>query len=398
MSLFTHFKKLKYLLYIFFLPVWYLIRFFPRDDNLWVFGSWYGEKFSDNSRALFDYCVNQKNKNLLKFVWLTRNNDVYMENKNSYDHFYKIWSLEGIWYSLRAKKIILSSGKADVNNFLINGAKIINLWHGAPMKKIGLDNKFHYNNYINIIQKYFYPFFYEFDIDYVLSTSDIFDKKLSKAFDLKIENILKFGYPRNDIFFNNTDTHKLLKNINKDLNNPKKIIYLPTFRENGDNLNLFEDYGFDFNNLNDFLKKNNSIFITKAHFADKYSFLNNKSSRIMDIGHLKNIDINFILKDVDILLTDYSGAYLDFLLTINPVIFTCFDFEKYITKSRELYFNYNEIISGPITKNWPQVLNSIDNILKNDNYFLKREQMNKMFNCYNDGKSCNKLYNFINSL
>ena len=81
-----------------------------------------------------------------------------------------------------------------------------------------------------------------------MSTSDIFDKKLSKAFDLKIENILKFGYPRNDIFFNNTDTHKLLKNINKDLNNPKKIIYLPTFRENGDNLNLFEDYGFDFNN------------------------------------------------------------------------------------------------------------------------------------------------------
>ena len=50
-------------------------QIFPRDDNLWVFGSWYGEKFSDNSRALFDYCVTKKNKNLLKFVWLTRNND-----------------------------------------------------------------------------------------------------------------------------------------------------------------------------------------------------------------------------------------------------------------------------------------------------------------------------------
>lgn len=389
---------MKYLLYLFFLPVWYIIRLIPRDENVWVFGSWFGDRFSDNPRALYEFSLNQPNNENLKFVWLTNSKSVYLENKNSYLHFYMKWSLKGIWYSLRAKKVIFSSGKVDVNNYLINGATTINLWHGPPMKKIGLDNKLVFNKYVNFIKKYFFPFIYEYNINYILSTSKVFDDKLSNAFNVSLDGVLKLGYPRNDIFFSNSSSTQVIRKIDNDFLNPTKIMYLPTFRDGGNGKDLFYDYGYDPLALNQFLQTNNSVFLTKSHYAENKLNLDNNFSRIIDLKFYKNLDINLILKDIDILLTDYSGAYFDFLLTKKPVIFTSFDLEEYVSHCRELYFDFNNIISGPIAKNWSQVISSIKNIQRNDNYINKRIEMNKKFNNYNDGLSSEKLYNFIKSL
>ena len=388
---------LKYLGYTVFIPCWYLLKLFPRDENIWVFGSWFGDLFSDNPKALFEYSLNQKNDNI-KCVWLTNNNSVYLEHKNSYMYFFKKWSLKGIWYSLRAKKIIFSSGKVDVNSFFINGAITINLWHGAPMKKIGLDNKLVFNKYIDIVKKYIYPFIYEYNINYILSTSNVFDQKLSKAFNVDLKNVLKLGYPRNDIFYSPNYIHPIINKINNDFDMPIKIMYLPTFRDSGDSIDLLNDYGFNILKLNNYLESINALFITKGHYASNTLNFDKKYSRLINLNDNEVGDVNHILKDVDILLTDYSGVYFDFLLTKKPVIFTSFDFEEYITKRRELYFDYNKIISGPVAENWSEVINCIDSILLEDIFEQQRIEMNNNFNRYNDGLSCQKLYNFIKSL
>jgi CDP-glycerol glycerophosphotransferase (TagB/SpsB family) len=388
---------LKYLGYTVFIPFWYLFKLFPRDENIWVFGSWFGDRFSDNPKVLFEYSLNQKNDNI-KCVWLTNNNSVYSEHKNSYTYFFKKWSLKGIWYSLRAKKIIFSSGKVDINPFFINGAITINLWHGAPMKKIGLDNKLVFNKYIDIVKEYIYPFIYEYNINYILSTSNVFDQKLSKAFNVDLKNVLKLGYPRNDIFYSHNYSHPIINKINNDFDMPIKIMYLPTYRDGGDNNDLFKNYGFNPSTLNKYLCNTNSVFITKKHHADNNLNFDERYSRVLNLDELKDVDVNLVLKDVDILLTDYSGAYFDFLLTKKPIIFTSFDFDEYITKRRELYFDYHTIISGPVAKNWSEVINCIDSIILKDVFEDQRIEMNNNFNEYNDGFSSKKLYNFIKSL
>ena len=43
----------------------------PIDKNLWVFGAWFGEKYADNSKYLFEY-VNE-NHTEIRAVWLTQN-------------------------------------------------------------------------------------------------------------------------------------------------------------------------------------------------------------------------------------------------------------------------------------------------------------------------------------
>ena len=63
----------KLLLYVINLPIYCLSLFVPRKNNIWIFGAWFGEKYSDNSKYLFEY-VNQHHKNI-QCIWLSRDRD-----------------------------------------------------------------------------------------------------------------------------------------------------------------------------------------------------------------------------------------------------------------------------------------------------------------------------------
>ena len=58
-----------------FLPFWYFQRLLPRDRHIWVFGSWFGQRYSDNSRAMYEYVL--ENCPDIKPIWITRNPRVF---------------------------------------------------------------------------------------------------------------------------------------------------------------------------------------------------------------------------------------------------------------------------------------------------------------------------------
>ncbi|MGD9488985.1 MAG: CDP-glycerol glycerophosphotransferase family protein [Calditrichaceae bacterium] len=66
-----------YLLLLF--PYWFGF-FVPRNKNLWIFGAWFGERYSDNSRYVFEYI--NKNEPSIKAVWLSRKKEVFDEVRN----------------------------------------------------------------------------------------------------------------------------------------------------------------------------------------------------------------------------------------------------------------------------------------------------------------------------
>ena len=63
------FKKLFFGILLF--PVFLISQCFPRSKKIWVFGSWHGTQFSDNTAYLFQYVIN--NNPNIKAVWLTEN-------------------------------------------------------------------------------------------------------------------------------------------------------------------------------------------------------------------------------------------------------------------------------------------------------------------------------------
>lgn len=48
----------------------------------------------------------------------------------------------------------------------------------------------------------------------------------------------------------------------------------------------------------------------------------------------------------DLLITDYSSIYLDYLLLDRPIVFFAYDLEHYVERDRALYFTYESMTPG----------------------------------------------------
>ena len=109
-------------------------------------------------------------------------------------------------------------------------------------------------------------------------------------------------------------------------------------------------------------------------------------------------EINLILKESSIFITDYSSLWADYLLYNKPIIFSQFDHEKYLLE-RELYSYTNEL-PGYKVQNWPELIEKIHELLidGNDIYAEKRLNMARKIYNYQDGKSCSRFHDFIKEL
>ncbi|MBE2919756.1 hypothetical protein HPK02_13235 [Anoxybacillus flavithermus] len=175
----------------------------PKQKKLFVFGSWFGNKFSDNSKYIFLHALND---NDIKAVWITKSKSVYNEmKKKGINEVLLSNSIEGIWTQLRAKVFFTSTGVYDMNEYLMGGALHVNLWHGLPLKKIMYDDE------KNLQRLPRYSSKVQFIIDLLKSRDR--EKELTIATSKKIKEIYIsafkqdanqieiFGQPRNDIFY-----------------------------------------------------------------------------------------------------------------------------------------------------------------------------------------------------
>jgi CDP-glycerol glycerophosphotransferase (TagB/SpsB family) len=107
-------------------------------------------------------------------------------------------------------------------------------------------------------------------------------------------------------------------------------------------------------------------------------------------------DIYTIINNFDLLITDYSSIYIDFLLTKRPIIFAPFDLEEYTRNDRELYFNYNDVTPGPKCQNWDEVLVELKKFISGeDDYKEERQIVNDRFKTFQDGNASERIVEYI---
>lgn len=407
--LFKVFKNfLKLIKYISMLPLYWLSHIIPKDKNLWVFGAWFGERYADNSKYLFEY-VN-KNHPEIKVVWLTRNKNTYNFVRKKGYNVAKTFSLKGWYYALRAKVAVVSNGISDVNIFTTANTKVVQLWHGIPLKKIMFDDKITFKH--PTIWKKFLFFIFPFlkkHIDYsntlLIATSEEVQKIISSAFRVPIGQVKITGYPRNDSFFYKPKKDlKFTKKLLSFKYQGKKIaIYMPTHRKEGE-LDINKLFLSDLEVIDKKLKALNYILLIKLHFCHT-----KESLLLKEIKHYSNIiiindnmieqDIYNILRLTDLLITDYSSIYFDYLLLDKPMIFAPFDIETYIKSDREFYYNYDEVTPGPKAKNWNEVIKYMEEtITYPDKYKEQRKKIIDRFHKYKDGNNCQRVFNEISKI
>ncbi|OGZ33180.1 MAG: hypothetical protein A2V69_01470 [Candidatus Portnoybacteria bacterium RBG_13_40_8] len=390
--------------------IYFFVGFIPRDRKIWIFGS-RNKTFFGNSKWLFLYLHNSNKKNIRK-IWISRTKKIVeMLQAKGFEAYY-LNSPKGYYYAVRGGIYIFNvHTNYDISYFLSRGAKKINLWHGVGIKKIGLDSDLK-NNYFyklyhdDILQRlrnrFFNPWEYE-KYDMMICISEMTKKCMKSAFGKRAGDVVVTGYPCNDTLLKNVENPfidedlKLIKSLKA--HKKKVILYMPTYRD----VRIYESKSMDvpinWEKLNSFLEKNNSVFIVKLHPV--------KESTLQIPYSCKNIltpnnlnDIFPALKYVDILITDYSTVCYNFLLCSKPIIFYWYDLKEYKTEHRTLYEDFENLVLGPIVKTFDALLNALDNYMNNKEDFMK-ECSKKISNCqklihkYVDSNSSERVYKEI---
>lgn len=313
-----------------------LVSLVPKNKKVWVFGAWFGQRFSDNSKYLYKY-VSDNEKNINP-IWITKSkkltNELITQGINAF--YYK--SPLGIYYQIRAGVVMIShSMEADLNSFFIGlNTYRVQLWHGIPLKKIGFDNdKAKVRTGLSIKFPKLYMILMNSRYDMMISTGDLCSKIFSSAFNLPISKIKQTGFPRNDVFFKRPEYDTLFK-----------IVYMPTFRDvEGDSGYLFTKYGFNALEFDKKLKAYGIILYIRVHPANRPSSqLIETLQKCDSIRMSESDDIYEEINQYNCLITDYSSIMFDFILSGRNVIFAPFDLKEYLSNNRNLYFDYYNLI------------------------------------------------------
>lgn len=361
------------------------------DKNTWVFSSTDNEKFNYNSKYLFEYVLKYE-KNIMPYFVI--NNDILRQKlqlKYGQEYFISTNDTEGIKKVLSAGVWFTSAGLPLYGAKLNKHRLIVNLWHGVPLKKIALKE----NNYSSLKKLYFKLIFSD-NYSYMLTTSKSLINIMKDSFGVNEDIIKVWGQPRNDILFDEGNK-TILNDLFVDLPEYEKIVlYAPTYRDNIET-KLFPFIDYSKEDLEEFLEKEKSVIFIRTHISENSDISKYLGKRVRLLNDDILDDIMIVLNLFDVLITDYSSIYIDYLLLNRPVIFLPYDKEEYLD-NRGMNFEYDKVTPGPKPEQMQDLLSILSmNFKGQDEYLENRKLINEVFNEINSA-CCSEICLNINKI
>lgn len=295
------------------------------DMYTWVFSSVDNCYYNYNSKYLFEYVKEHLPQITPLFVINEENLRRELSEQYGKEYFIETESKEGIRRVLEAGVWFTSAGLPVYGTGLGKNRLIVNLWHGVPLKKIALMDP----NLKKAARIYFKKIFSE-NYTWILTTSRELVPVMAKSFQISEDRLRVWGQPRNDCIFAPPDRKQILEDVYPDLPEYKKVVlYAPTFRDYG-NTRLFPFEDFDKKVFEDFLEQEKILLLLRLHIKEAAAADAYVSSRIRRFGSEEAGDVTGMLGMFDLLITDYSSIYIDYLLTDKPLMFLPYDRERYL--------------------------------------------------------------------
>ena len=107
----------------------------PKKKNLLLFSAWFGKKYSDNSRFLFEYIRDNYNYDV---YWYTRDLSLYKELQSRNIPVIYSHTIKAKWLQCRAIMLFSTVQTSDFDWWYLNNCFYIDLGHGFPGKPVGL--------------------------------------------------------------------------------------------------------------------------------------------------------------------------------------------------------------------------------------------------------------------
>ncbi|WP_301678174.1 CDP-glycerol glycerophosphotransferase family protein [Methanoculleus methanifontis] len=371
----------------------------PKEDNLLVFSGQAGQKLSGNSKYLFQKFIEHYSDEF-QTVWITRNQSLveskYSERSKNCRAVYQ-YSLDGILTLLRARVIFYVMGGADIPFVAFSQKTItIQLWHGVPIKRIGVTQKLESNKRFSFARFLETPQF-----TYWISSSAIDRNSTALCSGLPIDRVVITGYPRNDYLVEQKKAPSSEILVRFPYLQKKIILYAPTWRERA-KTRFFPFDDFCLGEIKAFLETNDAYLLLRSHRMDDISARVEKNSdgpltgdRVIAATSDVFEDVQELLPFVDILISDYSSIWVDYLLLDRPLIFVPYDLESY-ENDRGLLYDYYQITPGPKISTNKELIEAMQEYIHNpEKDSEKRACIREIFHKYEDGLSYMRIYEII---
>ncbi|EOZ2235537.1 CDP-glycerol glycerophosphotransferase family protein [Campylobacter coli] len=345
-------------------------------DTFILYQSHTARNMSCNPYAIFKYLLQHSDFKNYIHIWAV--NDIesvpkkYKKLKNVV--LVKPGSVLYLKY-LACAKYLINSGSFFRFFIRKKEQKYLATWHGTPLKFLGKDIKRGFLDY-EVTQK-----------DFLQSTHIIAPNKhtasvLIDRYDIEgiySGMVYESGYPRIDTTINITDAEKKLIKKQLGIKEDKKIIlYAPTYR------NSFEKADLNFEQV----RKDIEILQESTDYTVLYRghYTTEQNTNILSVS--REIDTNELLSIVDVLITDYSSIFFDFMVLERPIIFYAYDYEQY-KNEHGLYFDYIKLECQNCT-NITEVVGKLNNPVKLKQCII-RSDIAQNFISYEDGNATKRV-------
>lgn len=370
-----------------------------KQNNYWIFPVYFIGKghFSDSMLAVFNVV---KSDEMIKKIILTKDVSVSIEGKNI--HIIPMNSLKAIYYLLKSNIIFVQHSLwLDLSKSIFQikeplDRKIINLWHGIALKDISHKNTGIYNK--RAIKEM---------LNYrVIASSeqDLFN--MQKAFHITPKgNFWLTGLPRNDFLVMQEDNlpsiyKKELIYLKELVKEKKLILYAPTYREKNVG---GADYKFskkELEKLNAFLYKQNAVLGVRYHSylsPTDYSDLT-ELSNVIDLSSSIISDVRMIIRESDIIITDYSSLFIDACYIDKKCISFAYDLRHYMDTQRGFFYPFEDIFPGPICETFESLLKKLEDYEIGKDEKEKIDKFKKIFFEYLDSNNSQRVVDKVKGL
>ena len=366
--------------------------------NKWIFyDSFNGLGALCNPRAIFKRLLENKDFDDYKHIWVVED---YKKSAGTVDEFanydnvifVRKNSKEHAKYVSTAKYIIANT---TMPSFFVRreGQIYLNTWHGVPTKSMGYERPGQrIRGASNVVRNFLGTTHLISANRFVTDTMYKNAYMLDELYDGKF---LEVGHPRTDAVLN-TERDYVLNKLNElGIRTDKKIImYAPTWKGS-----LWNKLEFNLDEFKNIIKSIKSQIDTDEYevYLRVHYFLYKQIEMDEELKKITipfTIDTNELLSVVDILISDYSSIFFDYLVTDRPILFYMPDLDDY-NQYRGLYIPLSEL-PGPVTKDIDEIasyINHIDEV--KHKYRTNYDAMKAWCTPQDDGNVCDRVIDII---
>lgn len=326
------------------------VRQLPIDQSLVVYESFAGNGMLCNPEAIFRALLADPEQQHLRHVWVLTDPKAYPSTVSEFqgDHRVRFVKRGSFAYykALATAGLLFNNATFPAEFGKRDGQVYVNTWHGTPLKRMGYDEPNGAVGARNVVRNLMMA-------DYLLSTSDFMSQQMyEQAY--RLQNVypgllVQEGYPRTDRqVVAAGQRSRVLGRLRAEgltiVDGETVVLYAPTWRGESFHTPTNDAHlvGERVRQLAEQLPAGHRVLL-KVH-QQVYEFAH-AQPELRGVLVPNHIATNELLGVTDVLVSDYSSIFFDFLSTGRPIVFFTPDLADY-DGYRGFYLDRDEL-PGP---------------------------------------------------